>query len=168
MKTKLEPHICYMAGLLSKSFGKSNEICIATSIDGIEKKFLDICVKRLKIDPSRIVIDERETHRRIYFYDSRLYKELKRIIEREDIIFKRRNEFSSSYVAGMFDAGGKVREGSLMIAGMTIKDQLTLENLGVHIRKDRIVSISSFITLIQGSSVLLERIHRPGDERDLH
>ncbi len=168
MKTKLKPKICYLAGLLSKSGEVKNAIGITTSIEEIEHRFLDICLKELKIEPNKIIIEDNQRSRHIFFYNSRLRKELDKIIERETIIFKYRNEYSANYIAGMYDIAGHIQNGSLVINKLSPKDQMMFENLGLRTDSNKIRNISSIVTLISGFSIMLERIRRSGNERDPH
>lgn len=154
MKAKLRPGICYIAGL-SRRMSEKNMVCVLTGIDGIELRFIEIAVKELMVDPKKVVIDEQEDGRRkVYFYHSRIARQLAEIQSREDRLFRTPNEFSSSYVAGMADSSGRFSKSGIYIDNLTPQDEVMLANLGVHTRNSRISNISALLKLLKGKSVL--------------
>lgn len=158
MKHKITPGVCYMAGLLSKSKQwEKNSVGIQTSIVEIELRFIEIALKELEIEPSKIMMEESEGHKRIYFYHSRVSKQLRDICAREVHIFKKPDKLSSSYVAGMFDAAGHIRNGTVTMSPMTPSDTIMLGNLGIHTRGKTIANASRLVLLIKGQSVMLEK-----------
>jgi len=167
MRIKLKPEICYVAGIYSKVDSSSSKIELRTESSAVEERFIEIAIKSLGILPER-VIAEGTRKRNIYFYHSKMAKQLRYIISNETRLFKKRDANAASFVAGMFDAAGRVSNGMLSIEGLTGSDQVMLENLGIYTEGKRIRNISSFITLIHGFSVLLEHIQLPGNERDPH
>jgi hypothetical protein len=158
MKTKLTPNTCYIAGLVSKSYETEKSLVgIRTSVDEIEQRFIEIAVKDFGIEPQRILIQEVGEHRHVFFYHSRVSKQLKDIVSRETHMFKKKDNLSSSYVAGMFDGAGHVTRTTITINPLSPSDVFMLENLGVHTKGNAIMNISSFIALIKGYSLLLPR-----------
>ncbi len=165
MKTKLKPYMCYLAGM-QRGSEVGSAVGITTSIDAIEEKFIELCIKRLLIPPNRIIIEERGGARHVYFYHSLIYRRLKEINEKKTRIFIRDSDLSRGYISGIFDANGHIGRNSISIRGMDAGDELILDRLGVHTLHGKILNISQFITLIKGCSVLFEHTHLPGNERD--
>ena len=164
MKTMLKPKICYMVGLFSKSLGENNAIGIRTNLKDVEERFIEIAVKELSIEPSKILFRDRD----VFFYHSRIYKQFLDIVKREARIFRTENELSKSYVAGLFDGAGSIKRSGVYIKGMNPSDELMLEELGIHTNGGRVLNISKFFMLINGYSILLEITRLPGYERDSH
>lgn len=153
MTIKLTASACYMAGLMNRTTEKGR-VGISTGKSAIEERFLEIAVKKLKVDPTKITITEGTAGmRNIHFYHSRIAKELREIREKELFLFKRINEFSRSYVAGMFDSSGHLQKGSITINGLSPKDRLMLENLGIRTLDRRIVNPGLLLDVIKGYSV---------------
>ncbi len=121
----------------------------------VEEKLVEIAVNELQIPPQKILIDEEGEERHVYFYNSRLAKRLLKLISDEDKVFKVRNEFAASYLAGMFDAGGGIGRSGMHIGGLTPADEVMMANLGIHTRGGSIMNLSSFIGLVNGKSILV-------------
>ena len=145
-----------MAGLLSQSNEEKTAVGIVTGKSEIEQRFIEIAVKELGIIPAKILIEEKGTARHVFFYHSRVAKQLREIIERENYIFKTKNDFARNYVAGMFDAAGHVHREGLKITGLKPRDEIMLSNLGVHSGRGRILNPSALIGLIKGKSIVFE------------
>lgn len=159
MKLKLTANVCYLAGLYGKNRSeKRNAVGIDTSMKEIEQRFVEIALKDLGIGPEKILIEDREHHRRVSFFHSQVAKQLGRIVERESIIFKRKNDLAAGYVAGLFDAAGHVSAQGVTINGLTAGDQLMLDNLGVHTNNGRVMNIRALLALIGGRSVLARKL----------
>ncbi|MGI0141918.1 MAG: hypothetical protein ACREBF_04715 [Candidatus Micrarchaeales archaeon] len=155
MSTRLTPELCYIAGIVSKSRqSEKSMVGINTTIDNVIENFVEISLK-LGVDTKKIMIEDVEGVKHVYFYHSKLAKQIREIVEKETRIFKYKNEFSSSYIAGMFDASGKIRNGKLLISGLDKSDQLVLQNLGVHTMGERISNITQFVSLVKGHSILI-------------
>ncbi len=165
MKTKLNPDVCYMAGLMNKHVENENSaIGVRSASDAVIERFVLKAIG-LGIKPNKIVVSEEKGAKHVLFYHSKLARMARSIREKETRLFRERNELSANYVAGMFDATGRLSKG-VMSMKMDASDQLMLENLGVHTFNSSITSIGSFITLIKGFSALLDTIQLPGNERD--
>lgn len=145
-----------MAGLQSKSNEERSAVGVSTGLDSIEQKFIEIAINDLGIKPNRIVIEEiGGGMRHVLFYHSRVCKQLKDICESSEKIFKRRNELASAYVAGMFDAAGHKDSQGLYMKKIEPKDAILLQNLEIYTKGNRIMNMTSFMTLIKGFSLLL-------------
>lgn len=162
-KAKLTPKTCYMAGLLSKNVRQNNRIGISTGMKELEQVFVEIAVKELGVDPTRITVEENEGHTTVYFFHSRIYKRLLDIIDREVYIFKVPNEFSSNFFGGMFDAAGHIGKEGVKINGLSRNDELALQNLEIHTRNGLVVNPSRLFKLIDGYSIVFGHV-KPRDE----
>ena len=158
MKLKLEPYICYLAGLQSRSRGERNSIGIFTKSEALEQKFVGIALKELKIAPNHILIDEKDGVHHVYFYHSKLGSQLRKISETCNILFKMPTAQTRDYMAGIFDAAGHMSGKSLYINRLSTQETVMLQSLGVQTSGDRIRSISRFIALVKGFSVIAEEI----------
>ncbi|MDE1762127.1 MAG: hypothetical protein KGH59_01950 [Candidatus Micrarchaeota archaeon] len=155
MPTKLSPEICYIAGMMNKT--KQDErsaVGIRTTLDDVIEMFVEVALK-LGVDTKKIVIEDVEGVRHVYFYNSKIAKHARELIGKETKVFRHRNQFAGSYLAGMFDAGGRKRGGRLSISGMTPSDRLMLDALGIRTRDSTIVNASAFLSLVKGHSALL-------------
>ncbi len=159
MKLKLEPDLCYLAGLTSSSNEKNNAVGIVTSINAIEERFVKIAIG-LGVEPSKIAVEEMATGRHVYFFHSMIARMLKRINERSSRLFKMRNELAASYVAGMFDGSGRIENGSIKIRKLSTSDRLVLEQMGVHAVESRIMNISSLLEFVGKRSIIADRVRR--------
>lgn len=156
MKARLRPGTCYMAGLTRRE-AERNAVGIATGLEELEQRFIEIAIKEFKIEPNKIIIEELGSIRRIYFYHSRVARQLAEIRSREDKLFKVRNEFSMSYVAGILDAAGRFSKQGIYIDQLTPQDEVMLANLGIHTRNGRVSNISSLIELTKRYSTLIKK-----------
>ncbi len=161
MKAKLSKEFCYLAGLSRLSKEEKSKVSAKSEIKEIIERFVEIAVK-LGVEPRKIVVEENET----FFYHSKIARQIRKIRENEIKVFRHRNELSSSYIAGIFDARGSIRSKSVEISSMKPSEAIMLENLGMHVRGNRIANISEFIMLIKGYSLRIELIQLPGNERD--
>ncbi|MDE1825917.1 MAG: hypothetical protein KGH61_04345 [Candidatus Micrarchaeota archaeon] len=157
MGIRLTTDICYLAGIMSKTReSERSMVGIYTTVDEFVENFVALAL-RLGIETRKITIEENETGvKHLYAHNSKLAKQTREIIEKQNTLFRYRNEFSSSYLAGMFDASGNILGGRPVINGITARDRVMLETLGVHTIGKRIVGSKEFVSLIKGKSVLLE------------
>ncbi len=158
MKLKLEPYICYLAGLQSRNCGERNAMGIFTKSEALEQKFVGIALKNLKIEPNHVLIEEKDGAHHVYFYHSRLGAQLRAISDKCNILFKMPTAQTRNYLAGIFDAAGHVSGKGLHISNITVPETVMLENLGVHTSGDRIKDIRIFLALVRGFSVMADGI----------
>ncbi len=155
MKIKLTPTLCYLAGIQSRFKEENGAVGIITSIDAIEQHFIEICLKKLKLEPNKLLIESDGNTRHIFFYHSKLNKQLKQISENQTKLFRFPTYEARSYIAGIFDGSGYVKDGHIFIQKVSRGDEVLLENLTVHMKGTRVMSINTFISIINGYSVLL-------------
>lgn len=154
MKVKLTPELCYLAGLVGKGREEGGAVGIKTRNDEITERFVKLALE-LGIDTKKVLIEEREGLRHVYFYHSKLAKQLREIRDKETVLFKYRNLLAANYVAGIFDANGHFRGNRITLNGLNPKDNLMLQNLGIHTTGRVVLNIKNFISLINEYSVLL-------------
>lgn len=159
MKFKLEPYLCYLAGLQSRSHAERNAIGIFTKSEALEQKFIDLALKKLKIEPNHLIIEDKDGAHHVFFYHSKLGGQLRKVSESCNILFKLPTEQSRNYAAGIFDAAGHVSGRGLYIKGMTVQESVMLQQLGVQTSGQRIRSITRFLALVKGFSVMADNIH---------
>ena len=144
-----------MAGLQCNANEENNAVGIHTNNDEIEQKFIEITVNELQIPPNRIIIRNLgESMRHVYFYHSRVFKRLKEVINSSEKIFKRKNLFAASYIAGIFDASGHIDNKGLYIRRISPREAILLQNLDIYTIGGRIKNPSAFLMLVRGSSIL--------------
>ncbi len=155
MELKLTANICYMAGLYSKgSKRQKNFVSINSSVDELRDRFVEIAVKDLGVLPNKIIFGSGTDKNVVGFFHSRVAKRLIDLEKREVHVFKIDNEFSRSYIAGMFDAAGHFSSDAVEIHNIDTDDAIMLQNLGVHSKGDKILNIVRFVSLIKGKSLL--------------
>ena len=162
MKAKLSKELCYIAGLSRLSDSEKSLVYAKSEIREIIEKFVREAIK-LGVDPRKIIVNEKESEAK--FYHSKLARNIREIIKNETKIFKHKNEFSASFVAGIFDARGVI-EKSVEIRGLKPGEAVLLEGLGIHVKDNRIANVRDFIMFIKGFSVRIELTQLPGNERD--
>lgn len=130
MKIKLTPELSYLIGLWRK----------CRSFEGLgvhaRKDVLEIFSKiviDLKLSPTTTLLSDEN---RVYFYHS-AYRKFFQDIEKEQLDrFKYLNDYSASYLAGLFDAIGNIDDrGVVSLARINKEDELMLLRLGFHSRR---------------------------------
>ncbi|QLJ53045.1 MAG: hypothetical protein Sv326_0870 [Candidatus Fermentimicrarchaeum limneticum] len=167
MRIKMTPELAYLIGLW-----KGRRVPSGIGIRGsgeIREIFLKEIMKTLKIPPEKIQMTDRD----VYFYHS-AYRTFFEGAEKNQIdVFRKRNRYSSSYVAGMFDSCGGVEGDTPYLARASYKDQMLLELLGFRTRfiKGRLAIMTprEFIVFVKDSmkhSEVKKALMRSGNERD--
>lgn len=129
---------------------------IDTTIDAMIENFVALALK-LGVDTKKIVIEDFDGIKHVYFFNSKLAKEIRELVEKETKVFKYKNEFSSNYLAGMYDSSGKIRNGKVSISRMTRSNELMFQNLGIHTKGSTIMNIKYFFDFIKPHSIMLNR-----------
>jgi len=136
MKIKLSPELSYIIGLWRKS----------KSFEGIgvrgKKELLEIFTKEVienKLTlPNKILSDEKM----VYFYHTAYRKFFQEIEKNQLERFKYLNDYSASYLAGMFDAVGNIDEkGVISMDKMKYEDEMMLLRLGFKTRRQQGVMV---------------------------
>ncbi len=127
-KLKLTPNVSYVLGIYEANKKLMQPIGIITKDNGFVERFVKIAMDDLGIDPTKIMVREDGVH----FYNSKIKKLFDKALERRAKIFKYSNDYSGSYLAGLFDCAGGMDRKGMYIKGMDPHDGLLMENLGVH------------------------------------
>lgn len=154
--------LCYMAGLT----GKSNEterskVAINTQSDEIAERFVKYAL-RLGVDPTKIVIEEKESFKSLFFYHSKLAKKIREVMKERTTLPRKSIDLAAAFVAGSFDANGHITSTTITMRRLERSDELLLELLGIHNVGSRILNISSFMSLIKNQSVLSGKMRFAG------
>ncbi|MBN2122245.1 hypothetical protein JW721_04295 [Candidatus Micrarchaeota archaeon] len=134
MKLKLTPQLSYFIGLWKEKRGKEG-----IGVYG-DEEFLSIFAKaalEFKLtEPNKLLTAQEEGEEEqgtLYFYNSAYRKFFQGIINDELERFKYRNEYSASFLAGLFDAtGGISKDGKVFLSRCTQKDEMVLYRLGFN------------------------------------
>ncbi len=130
MKLKLTPEFSYLIGFWSKIRSKEG-----IGIEG-ENELQEIFAKQVLdqklMETEKLLSDTNK----IYFYHGK-YRKFFQQIEAEKLDrYKYINEYSASYLAGMFDAIGKINEqGVVYLEKRGSTDEMLLSRLGFPTRK---------------------------------
>lgn len=130
MKIKLSPELSYIIGLWRKS--KSFE---GLGVRG-KKDLLEIFAKEAihsgLTTPDKILSDDT----RVFFYHTAYRKFFQEIEKNQLERFKYLNDYSASYLAGLFDAVGNIDEkGVISMDKMNHEDEMMLLRLGFKTRR---------------------------------
>jgi len=72
----------------------------------------------------------------LVFYNSKLKKILKKIEEKEEKIFKEKNERAKAFLQGLYDATAIRKNGNLYLK-LTLKDAIVIQRLGFKVLEDK-------------------------------
>ena len=161
MKQKLGREIYYIAGMQRAWKGSKHSVGICSSSEEIKQRFAEIAIKALGVKSEKIIVEGNC----IFFYHSRIEKQLQRIIRNRTKIFSKPGESAYSYIAGIVDATGKITRNSIRLS-LDTGDELVLERMGIHTKQGYVLNLSNFFMLIKPYSLLLSSIRTPGNERD--
>ena len=154
MRFKLTKELCYLAGLTGRFHeSERSAVGIKTTNEEIEERFIKIALG-LGVDSRKIVIEENESSKHIYFYHSKISRMIREILKERSALPKRRRELAIEFIAGTFDASGHRTREKVTIGKLEKSDELLLELMGVHTVSSKILNIGTFFSLIKGKSVI--------------
>ncbi|MDE1874361.1 MAG: hypothetical protein KGI04_04585 [Candidatus Micrarchaeota archaeon] len=155
MRFKPTPELCYLAGLAAKS-GETERsaVGIRTQNDEIEERFIKYALA-LGVDTKKIIIEEQDSFRHVYFYHSKLSRMIRDVMKERTTLPRKKGDLAVSFVAGMFDANGHVFSTGITIRKLDRSDELVLELLGIHTVGGRILNIRDFVKLLGKRSLLI-------------
>ncbi len=163
-KLSLTPDISYMLGIYSANRKDSQPIRIDSRSKDVVEKFIKIAIGDLAVEPQKIMTGEHWA----CFYNSKIKKLFGRALERRIKTFKYFNEYSGSYVAGLFDCSGGMDRKGIFIRNLDAHDGLLLENIGIHTRaqgsKSYIIDEKRLVSLISGYSCIMRGL-MPGRQQ---
>jgi hypothetical protein len=123
MKIRLTPELSYIIGLwvhcrTEKGIGVIGD---DETVSNFAKSCLDLGIAV----PGKLLYGESK----IFFYNSAIRKFFDKIYGERTARFKYGNDYSSAYLAGLFDAWGCVERGRVCIRNLDIFDKGLLDNL---------------------------------------
>lgn len=159
-KLKLSPNVGYMLGIYSVNRMAGQPISVSTGNGDVIERFIKVAIGELGVEPNKIILSEKGAA----FYNSRLKKLFDRALERRRKTFKYINDYSGSYVAGLFDCNGGFDKKGMFIRDIGVHDGLLLEDLGIHTRvqggKSYIMNEKALVELIGKHSSTLGKVRR--------
>lgn len=127
MKAKLTPELSYIIGLW-----KEARVPSGIGVRGraeLLKVFLDSCLEAKVAEPGKVLGGEDS----VYFYHTAYRKFFQNVLDEEEERFKYKNEYSASFLAGLFDAvGGIGADGTVSFAKCSRKDEMVMYRLGFN------------------------------------
>ncbi len=158
MRFKPTGELCYLAGLSGRTReAEASQVGIVTQNDEIEERFIK-CALKLGVDPKKIVIQEKETFRHIFFYHSKLAKMIREVLKERTALPRKRGWLAVFFIAGTFDANGHISRNVVTIRRLERSDELLLELMGIHTVNAKVLNISAFSSLVRGKSVLADAL----------
>jgi hypothetical protein len=125
MKVKLTPELSYIIGLWKERRAPSG-----LGVSGSEEilaAFTDVCMKA-KIAEAGKILGGEDT---IYFYNTAYRRFFQKTVEEEGERFKYKNEYSASFLAGLFDSmGGIGADGTVYFRKCSKADEMVVYRLG--------------------------------------
>lgn len=158
-KLKLSPSVSYVLGVYSTSDRKL-PMHLHTENSEMLERFIKIAVTDLGVKANKIILKENEAS----FYNSRLKRLFDRALERRTKAFKYLNDYSGSYLAGLFDCNGGFDRKGMFVRDLEAHDALLMENLGIHLKhqgsKAYVMNENAFVELIRKHSSTLGKVKR--------
>ena len=156
MRFKFTKELCYIAGLASRTHEpERSQVGIMTSNDELMERFIKYAMK-LGVDSKKIMIEEQDTTKHIYFYHSKLARIIQEVLKQRSALPKKGRELAVAFIAGTFDAGGHMMRDKITIKRLDKGDELLLELMGIHTVNSKILNIGDFFRLIKGHSIIAE------------
>lgn len=130
MKIKLTPDLSYIIGLWSK---RRSMVGIGIVAPPELQQIFAKEVLAQNLTPSDKLLNDGE---KIYFYHSRYRKFFQQVEEDKLERYKYLNDYSASYLAGMFDAAGTITEkGVVYLERANSRDEVLMLRLGFPVKK---------------------------------
>ena len=127
MKVKLTPELSYIIGLW-----KAARVPSGLGVRGrgeLLKVFMDSCLKAKVAEPGKVLGGENF----VYFYHTAYRKFFQKVLDEEEERFKYKNEYSASFLAGLFDAVGEIgADGTVSFGKSTKTDEMIMYRLGFN------------------------------------
>jgi len=127
LKVKLTPELSYIIGLWKEARTPSG-----LGVRGREELlsvFSDACLKANVAEPGKILSGKDS----VYFYHTAYRKFFQKVLDEEEERFRYKNEYSASFLAGLFDAVGEIGpDGTVSFARCTRKDEMVMYRLGFN------------------------------------
>ncbi len=154
-KLSLNPDVSYMLGVYSASKDEIGDIGVRTGKADIVVRFAKIAIENLGIEANSIKLKDNV----VYFHNQKIKRMFDNALERRTKTFKYINDYSGSYIAGIFDCNGGFDKKGMYIRNLDNNDFLVLENLGIHLKhqgsKSYIMNEKKLVELIKRHSLVL-------------
>jgi len=125
MKIRLTPELSYLIGLW-KTLRLREGLGIQADQDALDL-FTKLVIGQKLIEPNKIQMAKDK----VYFYHTQYKKFFFKIVDSELEKFKYINDYSGNYVAGLFDASGRITDkGIVIMYGLNRSDEVLLMRLG--------------------------------------
>jgi len=158
MRFKLTKDLCYLAGLAGMSHEpEKSMVGIKTSQDELAERFI-ACALKQGVNPQKIVIEQQDVVKHVYFFHSKLARMIKEILGERELLPKKGRDLAAAYISGMFDASGHCVKGSVYFRRVERRDDLMLELMGVHTRNGKVINAKHFVEIIKEQSTLAKRL----------
>ncbi len=146
----------YMLGICSFGSDEPSIKVISRSGEVIER-FIRIAMSELGIEPQKIMVGEEEGLHKALFYHSAAKRLMKRALDEREHIFKYKNDYAGSYLAGLFDARGHGSKKGVMSGVRDMTDVIILTRLGFRVaRSGRVQNANDYLKFIKPYSVTLQ------------
>ncbi len=127
MKVKLTPELSYIIGLWKEARAPSG-----IGVEGREEllaAFSEAALKAKVAEPGKVLSGENS----VYFYHTAYRKFFQKVVEEETERFKYKNDYSASFLAGLFDAVGEIgKDGTVCFRRCSKADEMVLYRLGFN------------------------------------
>ena len=121
MKVKLTPELSYIIGLWKEARAPSG-----IGVEGREEllaAFTEAALKAKVAEPGKVLSGKDS----VYFYHTAYRNFFQKIVEEETERFKYKNEYSASFLAGLFDAVGEIgKDGTVCFRRCSKADEMVL------------------------------------------
>ena len=158
-KLAMSPDMSYMLGICS--FGTEEpSIRVVSRSEEVIERFVRIAIHELGVDPQKIVIGEEAEGAKLHsalFYHSTAKRLMKKALEEREQIFKYKNDYAGSYLAGLFDARGHGSPKGIMTGVRDMTDIIILERLGFRVnRSGKVQNANDYLKFIKPYSAILK------------
>lgn len=160
MRVKLTPELAYVIGLWSTR--KCNVGICVRGMPHVREYFVNAIIRMGLTSPNKILF----SGKKVYFYHTGYKKFFTEVENDLSNRFRSKNNYSAAFLAGMFDAAGKIQNQNPLLKGISLDKQILIERLGFRLTRYKEYLIPTppkeFIEFIKPYSQAL----RSGNERD--
>jgi hypothetical protein len=155
-KLAMSPDMSYMLGICS--FGKDEpSIKVISRSDDVIERFVRIALSELGIEAPKIIVTEEEGLKQAMFFHSAAKRLMKKALDEREHIFKYKNDYAGSYLAGLFDARGHGSKKGIMTGVRDMTDVIILTRLGFRVsRAGKVQNANDYLKFITPYSATLK------------
>jgi hypothetical protein len=159
-KLAMSPDMSYMLGICSYG-SEEPSIRVTSRNQEVIERFIRIAISELGIEPQKIVIGEEAEGSDLHsalFYHSTAKRLMKKALEEREQLFKYKNDYAGSYLAGLFDARGHGSPKGIMTGVRDMTDIIVLERLGFRVnRSGKVQNPNDYLKFITPYSATLPK-----------